>query len=133
MHRRSRFGLFHQDRHGLPDVTGIKGFCFFIRQCKQTLASLVFLFRSHHMVYLQGLGSRTFRIAEHMQLGDVQSVNKFISFLKVPGSFAPGTYNHIHTDKRIGHHLFYLRNLRSKKFCPIAATHQLENFVTTGL
>jgi len=68
-----------------------------------------------------------------MQLRHIQSINKLISLFKVFGRFSTGSHNHVHSDKSIRHHLFYLPYFRSKKSSVITTAHYSERPGTQAL
>ena len=85
------------------------------------------------MVYFQRLSTGTFRITEHMKLSHLKPFDKTICIFKIQFCLPPGSHNHIHTDKSIGHHFFYLANLRSEQCRIITTAHQLQHIVTATL
>jgi hypothetical protein len=98
--------------------------CLFIRKFQKALTATVLFLRSYYMVYLQSLCTRPFGIAEHVKLGHIQTLNKFISLLKVFIRFTPRTHYDIHTDKSVGHHFFHSLHFGSEEFRIIPTAHQ---------
>ena len=66
------------------------------------------------MLYFQGLRTRTFGIAEHMKLRHIQPLNEAVCLFKILFRLPTRAHNHVHSDKRVGHHFLYLLHLRSK-------------------
>ena len=59
------------------------------------------LLGSHHIIYFQRLRTGTLGVAEHMELGHIQAVNKAIGILKKFRSLPTCTDNDIHPDEGI--------------------------------
>ena len=133
MHRCTRLGFFQQHRQGLSDMFLVESLGFQIRQLQQTLAAAMLFFWRHNVIYLQRLRTRPFRIAEHMQLCDIQSFYKAICLLEIFFRFATCPHNDIHTDKGIGHYLLDFMHFGSKQSCIIPTTHQLQHLIRTRL
>lgn len=82
------------------------------------------------MLYFQGLRTRTFGIAEHMKLRHIQPLNEAVCLFKILFRLPTRAYNHVHSDKRVGHHFLYLLHLRSNS----AVSYRLRiSFSTSSL
>ena len=106
---------------------------FPVGNIQQLLAVGMFYFRVDRMGNLQCLCSRTFRIAEHMQLADIQAVDEVAGILEELVRFAACPDNHVHPDKSVGHDFLNLLNLMTEKGRVVTASHQFQHLVASAL
>ena len=93
----------------------------------------MFFFRTYDVVDFQGLCAWTFRIAEDMELGHVQTFDEAISFVKVFRGFTSCADNNVYSDKRIRDKRTNLVDFGCEQSRVVAPSHQFEHGVGAGL
>ena len=100
---------------------------------QQLLAAGMLGFRVDDVVDLECLRTRPFRIAEHVQLADVQAFDKGAGLLETGIRFTPRTDDHIDADKGVRHDLFDLFDLMPEQDRVVTAAHQFQHLVASAL
>ena len=133
MHRCAGLRLLHQ-HHGFPaDVRSIESTGLLIGKREEQLATAILLFGRHHMVYLQRLRAGTLGVAEHMQLGNIKSLQELVGSVEVFFRLATGTHDDIHPDKGMRHHFLDLPYLVSEQGSVVPTAHELQHLVASAL
>ena len=77
----------------------------------------------YYIIDLQRLGTRAFRITEHVQLAYIQAIDELAGLLEVLVCLATGSNNYVYTDKSMRHYFLDLFDLMTEKSSVVTAAH----------
>ena len=132
-HRLSWRSVLQQDRTCGADEAAVEIVSFLCRESEDTLTALMLLLRRDHMRNLQGFGARTFRVGEHVVLGDINAVHEVVGLLKILFRLATSADDDIHTDEGIGHNGTNLLYLVAKECRIVLAVHEPQHLIASAL
>ena len=112
---------------------GIMRTSFLLRQRKQALAALVLRLCRHDVGYFQRFGAWALAVAEHVQLRDVERLDKVVRLFKTLVRFAAHTNNNVHPYESVGHDVLDACYFLCKQGRVVVAVHQFQHCVRAAL
>ena len=111
----------------------VEGMELTVGYVQQLLATGMLGFRVDDVIDLECLCARPFRIAEYVQLADVQAFDKGAGIFEIGIRFASRTDNHIDADKGVWHDLFDLFDLMPEQGSVVTTAHEFQYIVASAL
>ena len=108
-------------------------FALFLGEPEQALATLAFGLWGDNEGDVEGFCAGAFGITEHMELGNVQTLDEAIGVFKILIALTACAHNNVYTDEGIGHHGLDFLHLGTKECSVVATAHQGQYIVAAAL